>query len=106
MNANAESTNSAREFSKGESKMAALNRRFIIIVILGLIVFLQISPVLFDVPTIIEVTKEGYSFLGIFQITPDQIEHVQLNGVIKYQETFDFASLIIMFYFGASLARG
>jgi|TARA_R110000787_G_scaffold60712_5_gene137709 hypothetical protein len=105
MAANTESTNAAREFSKSESPMAALNRRFIIIVILGLIVFLQVSPVLFDVDTVLETTKEGISFLGLFQITPDVVEYVSLNGVIKYQETFDFASLIVSFYFGSSLAK-
>tara|TARA_R110002012_G_scaffold85043_2_gene212148 strand:- start:1190 stop:1621 length:432 start_codon:yes stop_codon:yes gene_type:complete len=106
MNANAESTNAAREFSKSESPYAAFNRRLIIIIILALIVFLQISPVLFDVPTIIKVTQDGYSFLGLFQITPDVVEYVQLNGVIKYEEVFQFCSLIVSFYFGASLARG
>tara|TARA_R110002012_G_scaffold1818_4_gene8805 strand:- start:137 stop:568 length:432 start_codon:yes stop_codon:yes gene_type:complete len=106
MNANAESTNAAREFSKSESPYAALNRRFIIIVILGLIVFLQISPVLFDVPTAIKVTQEGWSLFGIIPITPDVVEYIQVNGVIEYESIWSFSSLIVSFYFGSSLAKG
>ena len=49
LNANAASTNSAREFSKGESKMAAFNRRMVLFIILMMVVFLQISPVIFDI---------------------------------------------------------
>ena len=105
MNANAVSTNSARDFSKGESKMASLNRRTIIWVMLFLICFLQLSPVLFDVPTVIEVVDKGLSLFGIIQITPDQTRFEQVHGVIKFEEIFDFLSLIISFYFGASLSQ-
>ena len=105
MNANAASTNSARDFSKGESRMASLNRRTIIWAMLFLIIFLQISPVLFDVPTVIEVTDEGYSLFGIIPITPDVIRFEQVYGVIKFEEIFQFLSLIISFYFGASLSQ-
>ena len=105
MNANAASTNSAREFSKGESKMAAFNRRTIIWVLLFLICFLQLSPVLFDVPTVIEVVDKGLSLFGIIQITRDQTRFEQVHGVIKFEELFQFLSLIISFYFGASLSQ-
>tara|TARA_B100000767_G_scaffold26737_1_gene23332 strand:- start:2631 stop:3062 length:432 start_codon:yes stop_codon:yes gene_type:complete len=106
MNANAQSTNAAREFSKSESPYAALNRRFIIIVILGLIVFLQVAPVFFDIPTAIKVTQEGWSLFGIIPITPDVIEYVQVSGVIEYESIWNFSSLIVSFYFGSSLAKG
>ena len=105
MAANDKSVNTAREFSKSESPMAAWNRRFIILVILGLLIFIQVSPVLFNVDTVIETTREGYSFLGLFKITPDVVEYVRVNGVIKYDEVYEFASLIISFYFGAQLAK-
>ena len=106
MNANAVSTNSARDFSKGESKMASLNRRTIIWVMLFLIIFLQVSPVLFDVPTVVEVIDKGWSLFGIIPITPDVVEYIQVNGVIEYESIWSFSSLIVSFYFGSSLARG
>ena len=106
MNANAASTDSAREFSKSESPYAAFNRRLIIIIILGLIVFLQVSPVVFDIPTAIKVTQEGWSLFGIIPITPDVVEYIQVNGVIEYESIWSFSSLIVSFYFGSSLARG
>jgi len=105
MQVNEKSTAAAREFSKNESAGAQWNRRFIILVVLGLLIFIQVSPVLFDVDTVIETTKEGYSFLGLFQITPDIVEYVRVKGVIKYDEVYQFASLIISFYFGAQLAK-
>ena len=103
--ANEKSTAAARDASKNESAGAAWNRRVIILVILGLLIFIQISPELFDVDTVIETTRKGYSFLGLFQITPDVVEFTRVAGVIKYDEVYQFASLIISFYFGAQLAK-
>ena len=106
MNANAVSTNAARDFSKTESPYAAFNRRFIIIVILGLIVFLQIAPVVFDIPTAIKVTQEGWGIFGSIPFTPDVVEYIQVAGVIEYESIWNFSSLIVSFYFGSSLAKG
>jgi hypothetical protein len=66
---------------------------------------LQGSPVLFDVPTVVEVIDKGWSLFGIIPITPDQVRFEQITGVIKFEEIFDFLSLIISFYFGASLSQ-
>jgi len=97
--------NSLRDRSDKESPMAAWNRRFIILVILGLVIFIQIAPVLFDVPTVIKTVKEGVNFLG-FTITPDQIEYISVDGLIKFDEIFAWAAMLIEFYFGAQLAKG
>jgi hypothetical protein len=105
MRANEKSTADAREASKNESAGAQWNRRFIILVVLGLLIFIQVSPVLFNVDTVIETTKKGISFLGLFQITPDIVEFTRVAGVIKYDEVFHFSSIIISFYFGAQLAK-
>lgn len=105
MNANAASTDSAREFSRGETKMAAFNRRMVLLIILGLVVFLQISPVLFDIPTVIEVTEKGLSIFGIIPLTADKTTFESVDGVIAYSEIFDWTTLIVSFYFGSSLAQ-
>ena len=57
-----------------------------------------------EVPTV----KEGWSILGMFQITPDVIEYVKLEAgsVVKMDELFKWASMIIEFYFGGQLAKG
>ena len=47
-----ESINMARDRADKESPMAALNRRVIIFVILGLVIFTQVAPVFFNVPTL------------------------------------------------------
>ena len=108
MNARNDSINQARTFADKESPMAAWNRRIIILVILALVIFTQVAPVLFDTEMVIPTTKEGYSFLGIFQITPDVIEYVtiQAGSVVKMDELFGWATMIIEFYFGAQLAKG
>ena len=69
------SINQARDRADKESPMAAMKRRIIILVILALIIFTQIAPVFFDVPTVIPTIIEGTSFLGI-QLTPDVIEYI------------------------------
>ena len=107
MQARNDSINQARAVAEKESPMAAWNRRVIIFVILGLIIFTQIAPVWFDVPTIVPTLVEGFSILGI-QFTPDVIEYVtiQAGSVLKMDEIFGWATMIIEFYFGAQLAKG
>ena len=102
-----DSINQARAMADKESPMAALNRRVIIFVILALIIFTQVAPVFFDVPTIVPTITEGFSIFGL-QFTPDVIEYVKLEAgaVLKMDEIFGWATMIIEFYFGAQLAKG
>jgi hypothetical protein len=100
-----ESINMARDRADKESPMAAMNRRIIILVILGLVIFTQVAPVVFDVPTVIPTIIEGFSFLGL-QFTPDVIEYATVDGLLKMDEIFGWATMIIEFYFGAQLAKG
>ena len=60
-----DSINQARDRADKESPMAAMNRRVIIFVILGLVIFTQVAPVWLDVPTVIPTIVKGFSFLGI-----------------------------------------
>ena len=100
-----DSINMARDRADKESPMAAMNRRVIIFVILGLVIFTQVGPVYFDVPTVIPTVIKGASILG-FQLTPDTIEYATVEGLLKMDEIFRCATMIIEFYFGAQLAKG
>ena len=95
----------ARDRADKESHMAAMNRRVIIFVILGLVIFTQVAPVYFDVPTVIPTVIKGASFLGL-QLTPDVVEYETVEGLLKMDEIFRWATMIIEFYFGAQLAKG
>ena len=100
-----ESINQARDRADKESPMAAMNRRIIILVILGLVIFTQVAPVVFDVPTVVPNIIKGFSFFG-FQLTPDVVEYATVDGLLKMDEIFGWATMIIEFYFGAQLAKG
>ena len=100
-----DSINQARDRADKESPMAAWNRRFIIVVILGVIIFTQVAPVWFDVPTVVPTVVKGFSFFGL-QLTPDVVEYVTVEGMLKFDEIFKWATMIIEFYFGAQLAKG
>ena len=100
-----ESSYMARDRADKESPMAAMNRRIIILVILGLVIFTQVAPVVFDVPTVVPSIIKGFSFFG-FQITPDVVEYATVDGLLKMDEIFGWATMIIEFYFGAQLAKG
>ena len=100
-----DSINQARDRADKESPMAAWNRRIIILVILGLVIFTQVAPVWLDVPTVIPTVIKGASFLGL-QLTPDVVEYVTVEGMLKFDEIFKWATMIIEFYFGAQLAKG
>jgi len=105
LSARAGEIDKAREAAKSESPWAALNRRVIIFVLLGIIVFTQVAPVFLDVPTVIPTIIKGTSFLG-FDITPDKIEYITVKGMLKLDEVFKWTTIIVEFYFGAQLAKG
>ena len=94
----------ARAQANKESPMAALNRRVIIFVILGLVIFTQVAPVFLDVPTVIPTVEKGFSLLG-FELTPDKVEYITVKGMLKLDEVFQWATLIVEFYFGAQIAK-
>ena len=102
---NSARVSSAREAAAKESPAAAWNRRFIIVTLIALIVFLQVAPALFDIETVIPTVREGISFLG-FEITPDKIEYITVRGMMKFTEVFEWVTLIVEMYFGAQLAKG
>ena len=99
------SIDSARQAADNESPMAAANRRLIIWVMLFIIIMYVMAPIFLDVPTAIPIVQEGFSFLGI-EITPDVVEYEIVRGLIKYDEIFEWTSLIVEMYFGASMAKG
>jgi len=96
----------AREQMNKESPMAAMNRRIIILVILGLVVFTQIAPVVFDIQTAVPVIEKGTSFLG-FEISSDKETFITVpqDTIIAYQEVWSWATLIVEVYFGGQLAK-
>ena len=100
-----DSINQARSIAQKESPMAAMNRRIIILTILALVIFTQVAPVFWNVPTVIPTVTEGLSILG-FQLTADEVEYVTVEGMLKFDEIFRWATMIIEFYFGAQLAKG
>ena len=99
-----DSINQARDRADKESPMAALNRRVIIFVILALVIFTQVAPVFLDVPTVIPTVIDGLSILG-FQITPDVVEYVTVEGLLKLDSVFQWTTIIVEFYFGSQLAK-
>ncbi len=105
LSARAEQVDKAREAAKSESPWAAMNRRVIIFVLLGIIVFTQVAQVFLDVHTVIHTIIKGTSFLG-FDITPDKIEYITVKGMLKLDEVFKWTTIIVEFYFGAQLAKG
>ena len=103
MNAQNQSINMARDMAAKESPFAAMNRRIIILVILGILVTIQFAP-LFGLDTVIPTVTEGFSILGM-QFTPDTTTYEVVSGMVKHGEAYAFAEMIISFFFGAALAR-
>jgi len=104
MGAREKSLNDARQFAATESPMAALTRRVIFFTILALIVVYVLAPVLFDVQTVIPVVEKGVSFLG-FELTGDKTTYLTVEGMVKYEEVFAWASMIIEFYVGSQVGK-
>lgn len=94
----------ARGQSNKESPMAAWNRRILIIVILALVAIYPIAGI-FGIETVISTTTKGWSFLGLFEIGGGTTFET-VKGLYKFDEIFQWATLIIEFYFGGQLAKG
>ena len=93
----------ARENANKESSMAAWNRRFLIVVILALVAIYPLAGI-FGIETIIPVTTEGFNFLGFFEIGGGTTLET-VKGLYKFDEIFQWATIIIEFYFGGQLAK-
>jgi len=98
-----EETNQIRQQMNNESPMAALNRRIIILTILGLIIFTQVAPVFMDINTVIPVVEKSEGFLGFGG--GETTTYLPVEGLVKYEEIFNWAALIIEVYFGSQLAK-
>ena len=81
MNAQNQSINMARDMAAKESPFAAMNRRIVILVVLGLLVTIQFAPVL-GLDTVIPTVTEGFSILGI-KLTPDTTTYEVVSGMVK-----------------------
>ena len=104
MGAREESVNSAREFALREPPSSAFTRRIISLTVIALIVVYVLAPVIFDVQTVIPVVEQGVSFLG-FEISGDKTTFVTVEGLVKYEEVFAWASLIIEFLVGVGAGK-
>ena len=93
----------ARENANKESSMAAWNRRFLIVVILALVAIYPLAGI-FGIETIIPVTTEGFNLFGLFEISGGTTFET-VTGLYKFDEIFQWATIIIEFYFGGQLAK-
>ena len=93
----------ARENANKESSMAAWNRRFLIVVILALVAVYPLAG-MFGIETVIPVTTEGFNLFGLFEIGGGTTLET-VTGLYKFDEIFQWATIIIEFYFGGQLAK-
>jgi len=93
----------AREQSMQESPFAAWNRRILILVILALVAVYPLAGV-FGVDTVVKSTSEGFNILGLFSIGGGET-FTTLKGLYKFDEIFQWATMIVEFYFGGQLAK-
>jgi hypothetical protein len=93
----------AREQSMQESPFAAWNRRILILVILALVAVYPLAGV-FGVDTVVKTTSEGVNILGLFSFGGGEAFHT-IKGLYKFDEIFQWATMIVEFYFGGQLAK-
>ena len=95
----------ARDYALKESPFAAWNRRILILVILALVAIYPLAG-LIGVDTVVEVKQEPTSFLfGLFEFGGGSTFQT-VKGLFKFEEIFQWATMIVEFYFGGQLAKG
>jgi len=93
----------AREVAKTESPFAAWNRRIMIFVILALVAIYPLAGV-FGVDTVVKTTSEGVNILGLISFGGGETFHT-IKGLYKFDEIFQWCTMIVEFYFGGQLAK-
>ena len=101
--AKSEQIDKAREVAASESPFAAWNRRILILVILALVAVYPLAGI-FGVDTVVKSTSEGFNLLGLFSIGGGETFHT-IKGLYKFDEIFQWATMIVEFYFGGQLAK-
>jgi|TARA_R110000744_G_scaffold288543_1_gene399504 hypothetical protein len=101
--AKSKSISSAREFASKENRGAQWNRRFLIVVILSLVAIYPLAGLL-GVETVIPVEYQGFSLLGLIEFGGGT-RFQEVVGLYKFDEIFQWATIIIEFYFGGQLAK-
>jgi len=96
--------NSAREFSKGESVSAQWFRRSLVFILLIFICFIVVAPVFFDIDLVVKVDDTTSLFFGLVEF--NNVEFQKIDGLLKFDEIFQWVTMIIEFYFGGQLAKG
>lgn len=94
----------ARDHALKESPYSAFTRRVFIFTVLGLIVFMVLAPVFFDVPTVVPTVHKGFSLLG-FELTPDRVEYIVVKGMLLMEEVRAVFVMIAEMYFGTQIAK-
>ena len=103
MSAQNQSINMARDYAQKETRFSAMNRRIVVLVVLGCLVAIQFAP-LAGIDTVMPTVKEGFSFLG-FKLTSDTVTYEVVSGMVKNSEIFAFSELLISFFFGSQLCK-
>ena len=93
----------ARDYALKESPFAAWNRRILILVILALVAVYPLAGI-FGVDTVVKTTSEGTSILGLIEFGGGEAFHT-IKGLYKFDEIFQWATMIVEFYFGGQLAK-
>ena len=93
----------AREQSMQESPFAAWNRRILILVILSLVAIYPLAGI-FGVDTVVKTSSSGINILGLFSIGGGET-FTTIKGLYKFDEIFQWATMIVEFYFGGQLAK-
>ena len=73
------------------------------LMLLALVAIYPLAGIL-GIETIIPVTTEGFNFLGLFEIGGGTTLET-VKGLYKFDEIFQWATIIIEFYFGGQLAK-
>ena len=103
LTAKSEQIDKAREVAATESPFAAWNRRILILVILALVAVYPLAGIM-GVDTVVKSTSEGFNFLGLFSIGGGE-SFTTIKGLYKFDEIFQWATMIVEFYFGGQLAK-
>lgn len=100
---NVNAISGVRAFASKENRSAKWFRRALVFVILTMFISPYLVAPFFGIDLIIQTKQQVSYFFGLFET--EEVIFNKVSGLMKFEEIFRWATMILEFYFGSQFAR-
>ena len=97
------STQEARTFANKENNVGRWFRRTLVIIILMFFIMPYLLAPFFDIDLVLQTKQKTMYLFGLVEL--EYTKFKTISGLMKFDEIFNWATMILEFYFGSQFAR-